>query len=212
MDIDCDGANRLAGDCANDQTGQSQTAFQDEVQSYRVGISDLDANAHPYVVLGNSGASPSFDPSNAGIEPLSVVAVVCNNQLVSSTHGKDSFQSNIALSTTGSGETQMEELQLANLLSRWPNSASQMSISPVTVAMELPMCYTSHFQDQRRFLDRLVLLGPLMMLLRLKRPSKALEIGLLPNSDRTPGVRLNRRRPQSTHPDSICCSRRNVQL
>lgn len=83
MDIDCDGANNSAGDCANDPTGQGQTAFKDEIQQYNVGIEDLDSNAHPFVVLGNTGASPSFDMTSAGVEPLSVVAVVCNNQLVS---------------------------------------------------------------------------------------------------------------------------------
>lgn len=83
MDIDCDGANNKAGKCANDPSGQSQTAFQYEVQQYDVGISDLDANVHPYVVLGNSGSTPSFDPRTYGIKPLNVVAVVCNDQLVS---------------------------------------------------------------------------------------------------------------------------------
>jgi chitosanase len=56
------------------------TAFMDTVQQY--GISDLDANIHPYVVFGNSGSSPTFDPQQYGMEPLSVMAVVCNNQLV----------------------------------------------------------------------------------------------------------------------------------
>lgn len=81
MDIDCDGANYSAGGCANDPSGQGQTAFMDTVSQY--GISDLDANIHPYVVFGNSGSSPSFDPQQYGMEPLSVMAVVCNNQLVS---------------------------------------------------------------------------------------------------------------------------------
>ncbi|GFG09574.1 endo-chitosanase [Aspergillus lentulus] len=79
MDIDCDGANNSAGDCANDPSGQSMTAFMDTVKQY--GISDLDANIHPYVVFGNSGSSPTFDPQQYGMEPLSVMAVVCNNQL-----------------------------------------------------------------------------------------------------------------------------------
>jgi chitosanase len=80
MDVDCDGANNSAGDCANDPSGQGETAFKDTVASY--GISDLDANKHPFVVFGNSGASPSFDPQEYGIEPLSIMAVVCDNQLV----------------------------------------------------------------------------------------------------------------------------------
>jgi hypothetical protein len=80
MDIDCDGANNSAGDCANDPSGQGQTAFVDTVSQY--GIQDLDANLHPYVVFGNSGGSPSFNPEDHGLQPLSVMAVVCNNQVV----------------------------------------------------------------------------------------------------------------------------------
>ncbi|KAJ6439472.1 chitosanase CSN1 [Purpureocillium lavendulum] len=79
LDIDCDGANNSAGDCANDPSGQGQTSFVDTVKTY--GISDLDANLHPYVVFGNEGASPSFRPQDHGIKPLSVMAVVCNNQV-----------------------------------------------------------------------------------------------------------------------------------
>lgn len=76
MDVDCDGANNSGGKCANDPTGQSETAFKDEVSKF--GIKDLDANIHGYVVLGTK----NFDPQSFGIESLSVVAVVCNNQLV----------------------------------------------------------------------------------------------------------------------------------
>ncbi|KAK0382645.1 hypothetical protein NLU13_8614 [Sarocladium strictum] len=79
MDIDCDGANNQAGACANDPTGQGETAFKDTVSGY--GISDLDANLHPYVVFGNEGDTPSFDPQQQGMQPLSVMAVVCNGQL-----------------------------------------------------------------------------------------------------------------------------------
>ncbi|EEP79842.1 hypothetical protein UREG_04688 [Uncinocarpus reesii 1704] len=79
MDVDCDGANRSDGDCKNDPSGQDQTAFKDEVRVY--GISDLDSNKHGYVVLGNQGTSPWFEPKVYGIQPLSVVAVVCNNML-----------------------------------------------------------------------------------------------------------------------------------
>jgi hypothetical protein len=38
---------------------------------------------HTFVVFGNDGTSPSFDPEKYGIEPLSVMAVVCGNKLVS---------------------------------------------------------------------------------------------------------------------------------
>lgn len=81
MDIDCDGANNSAGDCANDPSGQGQTSFKDTVQTF--GISDLDANLHSYVVFGNEGDNPSFNPQDHGIRPLSVMAVVCNGQVVS---------------------------------------------------------------------------------------------------------------------------------
>ncbi|KAL1969038.1 hypothetical protein VTN77DRAFT_872 [Rasamsonia byssochlamydoides] len=80
MDVDCDGADNKAGKCSNDPSGQSETAFKDTVQTY--GISDLNANIHPYVVFGNEDAHPSFEPETVGMRPLSVMAVVCNNQLV----------------------------------------------------------------------------------------------------------------------------------
>lgn len=77
MDIDCDGANHTAGDCANDPTGQGQTAFKDTVQGF--GIDDLDASLHSFVVFGTE----SYFPEDDGLRPLSVMAVVCNNQVVS---------------------------------------------------------------------------------------------------------------------------------
>ncbi|KAI5841784.1 putative chitosanase [Morchella snyderi] len=75
MDVDCDGANNARGACENDPTGQSITAFQEEVQRY--GIDDLDANLHAYVVLGTGG----FDPRREGVRSLSVVAVVCGGKM-----------------------------------------------------------------------------------------------------------------------------------
>jgi hypothetical protein len=53
------------------------------VQSF--GIEDLDANLHSYVVFGNEGADPSFSPQEHEIEPLSIMAVVCNDQVVCNT-------------------------------------------------------------------------------------------------------------------------------
>ncbi|KAH2766674.1 hypothetical protein KXW10_008068 [Aspergillus fumigatus] len=79
MDIDCDGANNSAGKCANDPSGQGETAFKSDVKKF--GISDLDANIHPYVVFGNEDHSPKFKPQSHGMQPLSVMAVVCNGQL-----------------------------------------------------------------------------------------------------------------------------------
>ena len=83
MDIDCDGDNRSAGKCENDPSGQDETAFRDEVQKFSKGaLKDLDANKIPYVVFGNEEHNPSFDPRKHGMEPLSVMAVVCGDKLV----------------------------------------------------------------------------------------------------------------------------------
>ena len=85
MDIDCDGQQGGAGEdgrCGSSGDTQSQTSFKDTIIDYKVGISDLNAKVHTYVVFGNDGTSPSFDPQKYGIEPLSVMAVVCGNKLV----------------------------------------------------------------------------------------------------------------------------------
>lgn len=89
MDIDCDGTQGSAADdgrCGNSGDTQSITSFADTVKGYGKGINDLDANIHPYVVFGNVGSKQgytSFDPQKYGIEPLSVMAVVCGDKLVS---------------------------------------------------------------------------------------------------------------------------------
>lgn len=88
MDIDCDGTQGGPADdgrCGSSEDTQSITSFQDIVEGYDRGIKDLNANIHPYVVFGNAGKKPgwkTFSPRKHGIEPLSVIAVVCNNQLV----------------------------------------------------------------------------------------------------------------------------------
>ncbi|QUC16007.1 uncharacterized protein UV8b_00248 [Ustilaginoidea virens] len=88
MDVDCDGIQHGPADdgrCGSSGDTQSITSFQDVVQGYGTGQTDLDANAHPYVVFGNSGTRagyPNFDPTAHGIEPLSVMAVVCDNKLI----------------------------------------------------------------------------------------------------------------------------------
>lgn len=89
MDIDCDGKDREGGACKDDKTGQGQTAFQDQVKKASQNkLEDLDANKIPYVVFGNTGAHPSFDPESHGMKPLSIMAIVCNNQLVSTAISK----------------------------------------------------------------------------------------------------------------------------
>jgi hypothetical protein len=88
MDIDCDGQQGGAGEdgrCGSSGDTQSQTSFKDTIVSYKVGINDLNAKVHTYVVFGNDGTSPSFDPQKYGIEPLSVMAVVCGDKLVRTT-------------------------------------------------------------------------------------------------------------------------------
>ncbi|KAI2610563.1 glycoside hydrolase family 75 protein [Hypoxylon sp. NC1633] len=88
MDIDCDGTQGSAADdgrCGDSGDTQSITSFADTVNGYRKGVKDLDANIHPYVVFGNVGGKEgytSFDPQKHGVEPLSVMAVVCGDQLI----------------------------------------------------------------------------------------------------------------------------------
>lgn len=86
MDTDCDGLHSTAGPCSNDHTGQAVTAFDDILQDYDVGLQHLDAHIHPYVVLGNEDTTPSFDPREQGVKPLSVMVVVCNGKLVNLTY------------------------------------------------------------------------------------------------------------------------------
>ncbi|RWA03378.1 hypothetical protein EKO27_g11725 [Xylaria grammica] len=88
MDIDCDGVQGSPADdgrCGNSGDTQSVTSFADTVRGYGQGVEDLDANIHPYVVFGNVGSNPgytNFDPRDHGIEPLSIIAVVCGDQLI----------------------------------------------------------------------------------------------------------------------------------
>ncbi|KAK3313968.1 glycoside hydrolase family 75 protein [Apodospora peruviana] len=87
MDIDCDGEQGGPADdgrCHNSDDTQSVTSFADTVASYGKKVKDLNANVHPYVVFGNEGSKPGwkmFDPQSVGIEPLSVMAVVCGDKL-----------------------------------------------------------------------------------------------------------------------------------
>ena len=88
MDVDCDGVQKGPVNdtrCGSSTDTQSITAFADTVASYGTGQKDLDAKIHPYVVFGNSGSKEgwaTFDPEKYGIEPLSLIAVVCGDRLV----------------------------------------------------------------------------------------------------------------------------------
>ena len=89
MDIDCDGEQGDSlddGRCGSSKDTQGETAFKSTIKSYNVGITDLNSFAHPYVVFGNDGTKSgyvAFSPEKFGVEPLSVIAVVCAGQLVS---------------------------------------------------------------------------------------------------------------------------------
>lgn len=135
MDVDCDGADDKAGDCSNDPSGYGETAFKDTVKGY--GISDLNANIHPYVVFNEK---PFFDPGKYGMKPLSVMAVVCNNQLVSRflsvsiSSGDDADLYVAHVSGTVSGEIPTRSPRRARRPSRWPSCASPKTISRATTA------------------------------------------------------------------------------
>lgn len=92
MDIDCDGALGTGdGSCDSSTDTQGQTTFQQTVKDYNKGIDDLNAYVHSFVVLGNQGSKDGyvqFDPQSVGVEPLSIVAVVCGDKLVSLRHSR----------------------------------------------------------------------------------------------------------------------------
>ena len=114
MQVDCDGDQEgLTKRCGNSKDTQSQTSFKPDVQAF--GISDLRADIHPYVVLGNEGSAPgytTFDPRSVGVEPLSIVAVVCNGKMIfgiwGDTNGDDGLplvgEASIAVATACFGD------------------------------------------------------------------------------------------------------------
>jgi chitosanase len=85
MDVDCDGSGR----CGDSPDQKSETRWPDLMQSYTdiagSHVDDLNANNVPCVVFGNGGNAPgytTFDSTAQGIQPLSVMAVVCGDQMV----------------------------------------------------------------------------------------------------------------------------------
>jgi len=76
MDTDCDGSAA----CGGDGSFQGQTAFDSELQSGGYGLQSLAADKQPYVVLGTNDV-PIDTLGGGPVQPLSVVAIVCNNQL-----------------------------------------------------------------------------------------------------------------------------------
>ncbi|KAI5462768.1 family 75 glycoside hydrolase [Mariannaea sp. PMI_226] len=102
MDIDCDGIQGGPADdgrCGKSLDTQSGTSFMGVLASFAPGLGNLDANAIPYVVFGNFKNNAgdnykAFDPQQYGVEPLSVMAVVCNNQLVIGVWGDENGSDN----------------------------------------------------------------------------------------------------------------------
>ncbi|KAI1842026.1 hypothetical protein JX265_001334 [Neoarthrinium moseri] len=83
MDVDCDGDDSPSGDrrCESAEEREPETSFQDIIRGYKKEITELNSVRHSWVVLGNVGRKPKFNPKQYGVLPLSIVAVVCNNQL-----------------------------------------------------------------------------------------------------------------------------------
>ncbi|KAK4152698.1 endo-chitosanase [Chaetomidium leptoderma] len=92
MDVDCDGVAGAADDgrCRYSLSPdvQNVTTFRDLVAGYNKGVKDLNPYVHPYVVFGNAPGTRgrsgwrAFDPTEHGMRPLSVMAVVCPNRKV----------------------------------------------------------------------------------------------------------------------------------
>ncbi|KAI1382783.1 glycoside hydrolase family 75 protein [Hypoxylon trugodes] len=112
MDIDCDGdiSKNDDGRCDNAHSTQSTTSFKRYVSAYKNGVPDLNPFVHDYVVFGNSGDKEgwiTFDPREYGMQPLSVMAVVCNNKLIygiwGDTNGDDGVNARIGESSISIG-------------------------------------------------------------------------------------------------------------
>jgi len=72
------------GRCGESTTTIPTTSVKRYIESYNVGISDLSPHVHSFVVFGNSGTKPNwptFDPRTAGVAHVSLIAVVCGDQM-----------------------------------------------------------------------------------------------------------------------------------
>ncbi|KAI5457027.1 fungal chitosanase of glycosyl hydrolase group 75-domain-containing protein [Mariannaea sp. PMI_226] len=103
MDIDCDGIQGSPADdgrCGKSGDTQSDTSFEDAISGYTNGaVKNLDANAIPYVVFGNVKNNPGdnykeFKPQEYGVEPLSIMAVVCDGKMVLGVWGDENGSDN----------------------------------------------------------------------------------------------------------------------
>jgi hypothetical protein len=89
MDVDCD---RVRGSWADDSRcqyalspdAQNKTSFCNVLADYGRDVTDLNPYVHPYIVFGNSFSAKNitgwrtFDPARYGMQPLSVMAIICN--------------------------------------------------------------------------------------------------------------------------------------
>jgi hypothetical protein len=137
MDVDCDGLQGGVGDdgrCGSSEDTQSQTAFEDTVVGYNVGLTELNSFIHMYVVFGNQGTLSgyvNFDPTAYGVQPLSVMAVVCSGQMVCSPLVNVLPIPDGPNSSTVFGETLTEmmirTLSLARPPSQWRQPVSELA-------------------------------------------------------------------------------------
>ncbi|KIW02779.1 uncharacterized protein PV09_05841 [Verruconis gallopava] len=88
MSVDCNGdqSDRGDGRCGSAQESYHQTYWKDIVEFYSKGkVFDVNTNFIPYVEFGNYAPEASgtkFDPTQWGIQPLSVMAVICGDKIV----------------------------------------------------------------------------------------------------------------------------------
>lgn len=90
MDINCSGYNYdpYGGQswCDDGLDSLRWTRFDDIVARYQNGGPGLSPYIHSFITFGNFGTKKGyvpFDPQSVGIEPLSIMAVVCGDKLVS---------------------------------------------------------------------------------------------------------------------------------
>ncbi|KAF7562147.1 hypothetical protein G7046_g1989 [Stylonectria norvegica] len=87
MDPDCDGeqgGSHDDGRCGGSTTTQERTSVRSLIESYDVGIDDLNPHEHSYVVFGNEGDTAgwrTFEPMEYGIQSASIMAVVCGDKM-----------------------------------------------------------------------------------------------------------------------------------
>lgn len=86
MKVSCNG-DACTAPCDSFTGEKNGTAFTDILQYYsKAKVQDLNPSIIPYVVMGNYGSMAGrqhFDPAEFEVRPLSVVAVVCGDKLVS---------------------------------------------------------------------------------------------------------------------------------